>query len=69
MVFPDLLAPTPSTLTMKNAHPQFTGHSAFLVESEETPAERERTLMPLNPPMELANWNTTLSYATKVKEH
>jgi hypothetical protein len=39
---------------MKNAHPQFPGCSASLVENEETPEERERTLMALNPQMELA---------------
>jgi len=53
---------------MKNAHPQFPGHSTSLAENEETPEGRERTVMPLNTQMELANWNTTLlSCATKVK--
>jgi hypothetical protein len=54
---------------MKNAHPQFPGYSTSLLETEETPEERERALMPLNTQMELANWNTTLlSCATKVKK-
>jgi len=71
VVFPDLLAPSPSTSSaMKNAHPHFPGHSASLVETEETPEERERTLMPLNSKMELAKWNTILlSCATKIKEY
>ena len=56
--------------SMKNAHPQFSGRSASLVETGETPEERERTLMPLNPHMELDNWNTTLmSCATNIKEY
>jgi len=55
---------------MKNAHPQFPDRSASLVETEETPEEIERTLVPLNPQMELANWNTTLmSWATNIKEY
>jgi len=55
---------------MKNAHPQFPGHSASLAEIEETPEERERTLMPLNPQTELANCNTTLmSCATNATEY
>ena len=64
------MAPTPSSSSaIKNAHPQFPGHSTSLVETEETPEERERPLMPLNPQTELANWNTTLlSCATKVKK-
>jgi hypothetical protein len=56
-----LLAPTSSTSSaVKNAHSQFPGPSASLVETEGTPKEREWTLMPLNPQMELANWNITL---------
>ena len=65
----DFLAPTTSTTSdVKNAHPQFPGHSTSLVETEESPEEREWNLMPLNTQMDLANWNTTLlSCATKVK--
>ena len=64
-----LLAPTPSTASaMKNVLPEFPGYSTSLLGTEEYPEERERTLMPLNTQMELANWNTTfLSCATNVK--
>ena len=63
------MAPTPSTASaMKNVLSEFPSYSTSLLETDKTPEERERNLIPLNTQMVLANWNSTLlSCATKVK--